>query len=171
MHDIVRDFAIKLSKDEYMFMAKAGLGLRAWPSADTPGNLTRISIMYNDIHEVPDHELEYPKLQALLVQQNPSGLHVSTSLSVISRLKKLEDLHVTNFSGLDFKLQVLSGKTILRVSTNDATLDGSLGHAILSNRVPFLNSTSFDIKIGYARDILLEKSPPGSRILYLEGFN
>ncbi|TXG55666.1 hypothetical protein EZV62_020922 [Acer yangbiense] len=106
MYDIVRDFAIKLSKDEYMFMAKAGLGLRAWPSADTSGNLTRISIMYNDIHEVPDHGLEYPKLQALLLQQNPS-LVVSNDF-----FQGMEDLKVLEMSGIR-KLQLPQSLVLL----------------------------------------------------------
>ncbi|KAI9177493.1 hypothetical protein LWI28_015930 [Acer negundo] len=65
-------------------------------------------------------------------------------------------------------------ETILHVVTEDATQAGLLGRAILSNRLPFLNSTSFDsfvIKIGCSSVMLGGQSPPGSRILYLAGIN
>ncbi|TXG55648.1 hypothetical protein EZV62_020904 [Acer yangbiense] len=236
MHDIVRDFAIKLSKDEQMFMVKAGIQLLNWPSADTFENFTGISLMYNDIREVPDG-LEYPKLQALLLQEN-SSLVVSNNffqgmrdvklldMSRIQILQGMRDVKLLDMSRiqilqlpqspvllanlttlrLDYckfgdmadmsligrltNLEILSlngtdiaeipgnfgqlrtctsRKTILHVVTGGDSLAGSLGRIILSNRMPFLNSTSFDIKIGYARDMLIEKSPPGSRILYLAG--
>ncbi|TXG55671.1 hypothetical protein EZV62_020927 [Acer yangbiense] len=268
MHDVIRDFAIKLSKDERMFMVKAGIQLQNWPSADTFENFTGISWMYNDIREVPDG-LEYPKLQALLLQENsslvvsnnffqgmrdvkvldmsriqilqlPQSLVLLANLTtlrlddcvfgdktdisligkltnleilslngtdiaeipgnfgqlvklkmfnlegcdkireipqaVISCLKKLEYLHASNrhIRILDIELQVLSRKTFLHVVTEDATLAVSLGRAILSIRMPFLNSTSFDsfvIKIGYKSSMLFEESPPWSRILYLAGIN
>ncbi|TXG55670.1 hypothetical protein EZV62_020926 [Acer yangbiense] len=267
MHDVVRDFAIKLSKDEQMFMVKAGIQLLNWPSADTFENFTGISWMYNDIREVPDG-LEYPKLQALLLQENsslvvsnnffqgmrdvkvldmsgiqifqlPQSLVLLANLTtlrldycqfgdkadisligrltnleilslngtdieeiprnfgqlvklkmfylkgcftilqippaIISCLKKLEDLYIStspHYFGLVIELQVLSRKTILHSVTEDTILAGSLGRAILSNRMPFLNSTSFDsfvIKFGCPSFKIFEESPPWSRILYLAG--
>ncbi|GAY56207.1 hypothetical protein CUMW_170100 [Citrus unshiu] len=51
------------------FLMRAGVELKDWPSINTFEDLTGISLMFNDIHEVPDG-LECPKLQALFLQKN-----------------------------------------------------------------------------------------------------
>ncbi|TXG55669.1 hypothetical protein EZV62_020925 [Acer yangbiense] len=106
MHDIVRDFAIKLSKDEQMFMVKAGIQSRNWPSADTFENVTGISLMYHDLREVPDG-LEYPKLQALLLQQN-SSLIVSNNFFEGMKDLKVLDLSSINFRSLPTSISLLT---------------------------------------------------------------
>ncbi|KAK1568104.1 hypothetical protein Q3G72_020641 [Acer saccharum] len=140
MHDVIRDFAIKLSKDERMFMVKAGIQLQNWPSADTFENFTGISLMYNDIRE-------------------------STCTPLIGTLGSWT---------LSYRSCLERPPCTLLLKSEDATLAVSLGRAILSIRMPFLNSTSFDsfvIKLGYKSSMLFEESPPWSRILYLAGIN
>ncbi|ESR61141.1 hypothetical protein CICLE_v10018190mg, partial [Citrus x clementina] len=68
MHDVVRYVAQQIASKN-KFLIKAGVGLKDWPSINTFEDLTGISLMFNDIHEVPD-ELECPKLQALFLQEN-----------------------------------------------------------------------------------------------------
>ncbi|XP_024047580.1 disease resistance protein At4g27190 [Citrus clementina] len=68
MHDVVRYVAQQIASKN-KFMIKAGVELKDWPSINTFEDLTGISLMFNDIHEV--HEgLECPKLQALFLQEN-----------------------------------------------------------------------------------------------------
>lgn len=70
MHDVVRDVALVISsKRNNALMVKASIGLREWPIRDSFEDLTGISLMSNYIQEVPA-ELECPKLQVLLLQQN-----------------------------------------------------------------------------------------------------
>ncbi|KAK9226326.1 hypothetical protein WN943_011373 [Citrus x changshan-huyou] len=68
MHDVVRYVAQQIASKN-KFLIKAGVGLKDWPSINPFENLTGISLMFNDIQEVPDG-LECPKLQALFLQQN-----------------------------------------------------------------------------------------------------
>lgn len=53
MHDVVR-YAAQQIASKNKFMIKAGVELKDWPSIDTFEDLTGISLMFNDIHEVPD---------------------------------------------------------------------------------------------------------------------
>ncbi|XP_044473771.1 disease resistance protein At4g27190-like [Mangifera indica] len=70
MHDVVRDVAhIIAPKHNHTFLVKAGTSLKEWPERDTFEDLMCISLMLNDIKEVPDG-IECPKLQSLLLQQN-----------------------------------------------------------------------------------------------------
>lgn len=89
MHDVVRDVAIKLCKDKHNIMAKASIGLRGWPRADSYENLVMVSLMNNHLLEVPDG-LKYPKLQALLLQQNPELLIADEFFAGMKDLKVLD---------------------------------------------------------------------------------
>ncbi|KAH9745591.1 Disease resistance protein [Citrus sinensis] len=68
MHDVVRYVAQQIASKN-KFLMRAGVELKDWPSINTFEDLTGISLMFNDIHEVPDG-LECPKLQALFLQKN-----------------------------------------------------------------------------------------------------
>ncbi|KAK1569202.1 hypothetical protein Q3G72_033770 [Acer saccharum] len=100
-------------------------------------------------------------------QAPPPGLIPSSSaLSINFRIQSRESITKGIMESLKDE------NTILHSVTEDATLAGSLGRAILSNRMPFLNSTSFDsfvIKFGCPSFKIFEESPPWSRILYLAG--
>ncbi|KDO51036.1 hypothetical protein CISIN_1g036269mg, partial [Citrus sinensis] len=68
MHDVVRYVAQQIASKN-KFLIKAGVELKDWPSINTFEDLTGISLMFNDIHEV--HEgLQCPRLQALFLQKN-----------------------------------------------------------------------------------------------------
>ena len=71
MHDVVRDMAILLasSEEDNAFMVQSGSALKEWPTKDSYEAYTAISLMSNEIEELPDG-LVCPKLQTLLLQNN-----------------------------------------------------------------------------------------------------
>ncbi|KDO38605.1 hypothetical protein CISIN_1g005708mg [Citrus sinensis] len=92
MHDVVRYVAQQIASKN-KFMIKAGVELKDWPSINTFEDLTGISLMFNDIHEVPD-ELECPKLQALFLQEN-------SPLAIPDRFfQGMKDLKVLDLGGI-----------------------------------------------------------------------
>ncbi|KAJ4710216.1 Disease resistance protein [Melia azedarach] len=100
MHDIVRDVAITIaSKPNNTFMVKAGVGLRVCPKLDSYEDLTAMSLMSNDIREIPDG-LNFPKLQALLLPGN-SQLVIPDEFFLGTK-----DLAVLDLSGIKFLSQL-----------------------------------------------------------------
>ncbi|GMP90118.1 hypothetical protein CsSME_00041390 [Camellia sinensis var. sinensis] len=97
MHDVVRDFAIHVAcKEEAKHIVKAGIGLPYWPDNDTTfQNYTRISLMENNICELPDG-LEFPKLEILLLQWNSyrSQMQIPNNF-----FRGMNDLKVLDMSG------------------------------------------------------------------------
>ncbi|CAL5410903.1 unnamed protein product [Camellia sinensis] len=67
MHDIVRDVAIDIGSKKYF--VRAGCNLKDWPNMDSLDQYTGISLMRNQISNLPE-VLECPKLQILLLQYN-----------------------------------------------------------------------------------------------------
>ncbi|KAK9291467.1 hypothetical protein L1049_019415 [Liquidambar formosana] len=95
IHDVVRDIAISIaSKGNRAFLAKAGLGLREWPKKDTYEPYTAISIMSNDIHELPEG-LECPNLQILFLDGNRPSLQFPENFFL-----GMENLKVLKMSGI-----------------------------------------------------------------------
>ncbi|KAJ6951134.1 hypothetical protein NC653_040491, partial [Populus alba x Populus x berolinensis] len=62
MHDLIRDMAIQILEDNCQGMVKAGAQLRELPSAeDWTENLTRVSLMHNQIEEIPSRYSPRPQ--------------------------------------------------------------------------------------------------------------
>ncbi|KAJ4713064.1 Disease resistance protein [Melia azedarach] len=144
MHDVVRDFAIAVaSKLNNTFMVNAGIRLLDFPSRNTYADLTGISLMCNDIHEVPDHGLECPKLQALLLQQNSALVIPSNFFQGMKDLKVL-DLSDTKLLSLPQSLSFLANLRTLCLSRcklgDDLSVIGEL------TRLEILNLSRSDIK-------------------------
>ncbi|XP_044473524.1 disease resistance protein At4g27190-like [Mangifera indica] len=106
MHDVVRDVAhIIARKHNYTFLVKAGTSLKEWPERDTFEDLMCISLMLNDIKEVPDG-IECPKLQSLLLQQNSKLVVPNNFFQGMKHLGVL-DLSETQLSPLPKSLSFL----------------------------------------------------------------
>ncbi|XP_031263107.1 probable disease resistance protein At4g27220 [Pistacia vera] len=128
MHDVIRDFALVIApKYNHRFMTKAGLGLQEWSNRDTFENFTCISLMTNNIRELPKG-LECPKLQALLLQENTNLVVPSCFFREIKDLKVL-DLSQTKLWSLPESLSFLLTVRTLNLSgcnLGDLSVIGSL---------------------------------------------
>jgi disease resistance protein RPS2 len=78
MHDLIRDMAIQILQENSQGMVKAGARLREVPGAEEwTENLTRVSLMHNQIEEIPStHSPRCPSLSTLLLCD-------STALNII----------------------------------------------------------------------------------------
>ncbi|KAI7999984.1 Disease resistance protein [Camellia lanceoleosa] len=90
MHDVVRDVAIDIGSEKYF--VRAGCNLNDWPKIDSLDQYTGISLMRNQISNLPE-VLECPKLQILLLQDNKNAR--SCSHEFFSRMNAL---HVLDLS-------------------------------------------------------------------------
>ncbi|KAF6168719.1 hypothetical protein GIB67_013101 [Kingdonia uniflora] len=73
MHDIVRDAAISIAREnESESIMNAGLGLQKWPKLKEAGKCLRLSLMSNDICEVPVDIPECSQLVTLSLASNRS---------------------------------------------------------------------------------------------------
>ncbi|KAK4846424.1 hypothetical protein QYF36_017076 [Acer negundo] len=106
MNDILRDYAIYKSMNNHMFMAQAGIELQEWPSKDMFEDFKGLSLMSNDLHNAPDG-LECPKLQALLLQNNPE-MTVPESFFQGTKDLKVLDLSYVDFMSLPISISLLT---------------------------------------------------------------
>ncbi|CAL5411993.1 unnamed protein product [Camellia sinensis] len=87
MHDVVRDVAIDIGSEKYF--VRAGCNLNYWPKIDSLDQYTGVSLMRNQISNLPE-VLECPKLQILLLQDNKNAR--SCSHEFFSRMTELSVL-------------------------------------------------------------------------------
>ncbi|KAI8000861.1 Disease resistance protein [Camellia lanceoleosa] len=90
MHDLVRDVAIFIGSKKYF--VRAGRNLKDWPNMDSLDQYTGISLMRNQISNLPE-VLECPKLQILLLQDN--GNAWSCSHEFFSRMNALSVINLS----------------------------------------------------------------------------
>ncbi|GMP72898.1 hypothetical protein CsSME_00030787 [Camellia sinensis var. sinensis] len=93
MHDVVRDVAIFIGSKKHF--VRAGCNLKDWPNMDSLDQYTGLSLMRNQISNLPE-VLECPKLQILLLQDN--GNAWSCSHEFFSRMKALSVLDLSQLS-------------------------------------------------------------------------
>ncbi|KAG8658176.1 hypothetical protein MANES_03G124100v8 [Manihot esculenta] len=97
MHDMVRDVALWIgSKVENVFRVRARIGSEEWPNIGNSDNYTAVSLMDNNVRELPD-KLVFPKLELLLLGKK----------GTLFSSKETINVPVTSFSGLK-ELKVLS---------------------------------------------------------------
>ncbi|KAK9229646.1 hypothetical protein WN944_022610 [Citrus x changshan-huyou] len=72
MHDLIRDMALRITSKSALFMVKAGLRLLEFPSEqEWEDNLERVSLMRNNIMEIPSNMSPHCEiLSTLLLQRN-----------------------------------------------------------------------------------------------------
>ncbi|CAL5410873.1 unnamed protein product [Camellia sinensis] len=102
MHDVVRDVAIFIGSKKHF--VRAGCNLKDWPNMDSLDQYTSISLMRNQISNLPE-VLECPKLQILLFQYNENEW--SCSHEFFSRMNALSvlDLSQQGYYGYDNPIQ------------------------------------------------------------------
>ncbi|CAA2980423.1 probable disease resistance At4g27220 [Olea europaea subsp. europaea] len=92
MHDLIRDMALKITKDDYM--VKAGLQLKEIPDEqEWKEDLVKVSLMWNRIEGISRATSpKCPKLSTLILRSNPLKL-VSDSFFL-----QMRGLHILNLS-------------------------------------------------------------------------
>ncbi|XP_028081852.1 disease resistance protein At4g27190-like [Camellia sinensis] len=97
MHDVVRDVAIDIGSKKHF--VRAGCNLKDWPNMYSLDQYTAISLMRNQISNLPQ-VLECPKLQILLLQDNKNAR--SCSHELFSRMNSLSVLDLSQQLDYDF---------------------------------------------------------------------
>ncbi|THF97289.1 hypothetical protein TEA_020904 [Camellia sinensis var. sinensis] len=97
MHDVVRDVAIFIGSKKYF--VRAGRNLKDWPNMDSLDQYIGISLIRNQISNLPE-VLECPKLQILLLQYNKNEW--SCSHEFFSRMNALNVLDLSQQLDYDF---------------------------------------------------------------------
>jgi disease resistance protein RPS2 len=100
MHDLIRDMAIQILLENSQYMVKAGAQLKELPDAEEwTENLTRVSLMQNEIEEIPSsHSPMCPNLSTLFLCYNRGLRFVADSF-----FKQLHGLMVLDLSRTGIK--------------------------------------------------------------------
>jgi disease resistance protein RPS2 len=115
MHDLVRDMAIQILEENSQGMVKAGAQLREVPGAEEwKENLTRVSLMHNQIEEVPStYSPRCPGLSTLLLCRNSKLQFIADLFFEQLHGLKILDLSYTNITKLPDSVSELVSLTAL----------------------------------------------------------
>nr|XP_034907231.1 probable disease resistance protein At4g27220 [Populus alba] len=115
MHDLIRDMAIQILQENSQGMVKAGERLREVPGAEEwTENLTRVSLMYNQIEEIPStHSPRCPSLSTLLLCDNSQLQFIADLFFEQLHELKVLDLSRTNITKLPDSVSGLVSLTAL----------------------------------------------------------
>ncbi|CAL5345763.1 unnamed protein product [Camellia sinensis] len=119
MHDVVQDVAIDIGSKKYF--VRAGCNLNDWPKINSLNQYTGISLMRNQISNLPK-VLECPKLQILLLQDNGNAWYCSNEF--ISKMNALTALDLSkppfyNFHNPIRSLDAFNNQTCLQTLVLD----------------------------------------------------
>ncbi|KAI3900049.1 hypothetical protein MKW98_000949 [Papaver atlanticum] len=106
MHDIIRDVAISIAKEEHGFFVKAGMELTKWPSIDA--RVARLSLMKTSISCLPDKPAFPRHLVSMSLEGNATLKNIPDGY--FRGMKKIEtlDLRSTGISKLPFSFSFLA---------------------------------------------------------------
>jgi disease resistance protein RPS2 len=115
MHDLLRDMAIQILEENSQGMVKAGAQLRELPGAEEwTENLTRVSLMHNQIEEIPStHSPRCPSLSTLLLCDNSELQFIADSFFEQLHGLKVLDLSRTGITKLPDSVSELVSLTAL----------------------------------------------------------
>ncbi|KAL9344248.1 hypothetical protein Peur_061923 [Populus x canadensis] len=155
MHDLIRDMAIQILEENSQGMVKAGARLREVPGAEEwTENLTRVSLMHNQIEEIPStHSPRCPSLSTLLLCGNPLVLIADSFFEQLHGLKVL-DLSRTGITKLPDSVSELVSLTALL-----------LINCKMLRHVPSLEKLRALKRLDLSRTWALEKIPQGMECL------
>ncbi|KAL9462940.1 hypothetical protein AB3S75_000865 [Citrus x aurantiifolia] len=102
MHDLIRDMALRITSKSPLFMVKAGLRLLEFPSEqEWEENLERVSLMRNNIMEIPSNMSPHCEiLSTLLLQRNGNLQRIPECFFVHMHGLKVLNLSRTNIEVL-----------------------------------------------------------------------
>ncbi|KAL9462948.1 hypothetical protein AB3S75_000870 [Citrus x aurantiifolia] len=102
MHDLIRDMALRITSESPLFMVKAGLRLQEFPGEqEWKANLERVSLMRNNIEEIPSNMSPHCEiLSTLLLQRNENLQRIPECFFVHMHGLKVLNLSRTNIEVL-----------------------------------------------------------------------
>jgi len=156
MHDLVRDMAIQILEENSQGMVKARARLREVPGAEEwTENLTRVSLMHNQIEEIPStHSPRCPSLSTLLLCDNSQLQFIADSFFEQLHGLKVLDLSFTKITKLPDSVSELVSLTVLLL----------IGCKMLRH-VPSLEKLRALKRLDLSRTWALEKIPQGMECL------
>ncbi|KAF6169697.1 hypothetical protein GIB67_004089 [Kingdonia uniflora] len=108
MHDIVRDAAISIARENRNeSIISVGLGLQKWPELKDPGKCLRMSLMRNDILQVPAVTPDCSQLMTLSLASNRSLKEIPDGFFEGMKCLATLDLSDTGISSLPQSLSSL----------------------------------------------------------------
>jgi disease resistance protein RPS2 len=156
MHDLVRDMAIQILEENSQGMVKAGARLREVPGAEEwTENLTRVSLMLNQIEEIPStHSPRCPSLSTLLLCDNSKLQFIADLFFEQLHELKVLDLSRTNITKLPDSVSELVSLTALLLIDCD-----------MLRHVPSLEKLKALKRLDLSGTWALEKMPQGMECL------
>ncbi|KAF9611820.1 hypothetical protein IFM89_035805 [Coptis chinensis] len=112
MHDLFRDLATHILREEPEFLVKAGLGLKRTPYFWEWGYSRKISLIRNHIQILEDIEFCCPYLSTLLLQDNPLS-HISSSFFFTMPAIQVLDMSYSSTTELPSSLSELTNLRVL----------------------------------------------------------
>ncbi|KAF6152677.1 hypothetical protein GIB67_034755 [Kingdonia uniflora] len=148
MHDIVRDAAISIAREnESESIMNAGLGLQKWPKLKEAGKCLRLSLMSNDICEVP---ADIPKCSQLVTLSLASNrLLIEISDDFFGGMKCLATLDLSDTHILSLPQSLSSLNNCLRSLYLDRCW--SLAYILPIGNLKTLEILSLQFTIGISR--------------------
>ncbi|XP_042509169.1 probable disease resistance protein At4g27220 [Macadamia integrifolia] len=117
MHDIVRDVAIWIaSQEEHGFVVKARRGLKQWPDMKNLRKCKRLSLMNNDIDEVPE-QVGCSQLITLSLRDNISLREIADGCFEGMTTLKVLDLKITCICSIPSSFSWLTELRVLLLSS------------------------------------------------------
>ncbi|KAM0952266.1 putative AAA+ ATPase domain, P-loop containing nucleoside triphosphate hydrolase [Dioscorea sansibarensis] len=118
MHDVVRDVAIQISAKDHMFYVRAGRSLAEWPrtTESEMRNCRRLSLMYNDIEDLPPDPMVYPKLETLILRHNYRLSSIPEMFFLHMGSLMALDLSCTRIKSLPKSVSCLTNLRVLNLS-------------------------------------------------------
>ncbi|KAJ6857912.1 disease resistance protein [Populus alba x Populus x berolinensis] len=156
MHDLIRDMAIQILQENSQGMVKAGARLRELPGVEEwTENLTRVSMMQNQIKEIPcSHSPRCPSLSTLLLCRNAELQFIADSFFEQLRGLKVLDLSYTRITKLPDSVSNLVSLTAL-----------VLIDCHMLRHVPSLEKLKALKRLDLSSTLALEKIPQGMECL------
>ncbi|KAL5716131.1 hypothetical protein ACHQM5_017861 [Ranunculus cassubicifolius] len=145
IHDVIRDVAINIATSvEHGFIVKAGRGLEKWPVKEKLRECKRLSLMGNELSDLPDHP-DCPNLLTLALSGCDSLKHMPESFfKGMTSLVNLDISH-TPITSLPSSITCLENLRTICLDGCSELRDASLIGKLTTLEVISLEKTSIEI--------------------------